>query len=174
MKSSSRFVARVAILSALAYVAALASLYIPNVSLIFIVVFASGAVLGITTGLSVGALGMLLWTVFNPLGMASLPITIAQVTGMTCVGALGGVISQSRLMAAVSFVGFLIMIVMGLTSGLVFQIIMNGVSAWLYQPFWPSFVSGLLFSVATIISNAILYPICYPVLVRLATRERRY
>jgi hypothetical protein len=146
MNVDGKFVARVALFSALAYVLALASFYIPNVSLIFIAVFACGALFGGKTGVAAGGLGMFLWTVFNPFGMAPLPVTIAQIIGMIIVGAL--------------------------LSGLTFQVIVSGVSAWLFGPFWASLSAGLLFMLVTIISNAVIFPACYPLVVKLAARER--
>jgi len=172
MKSDGKFVARVAIFSALAYVLALLSLYIPNVSLSFIAVFACGALYGPKTGLSAGALGMFLWSVFNPYGMAVFPVTLAQIIGMIIVGALGGLIASLALMKKILPLGFWIFGLMGLVSGLVYQLLVSGVNAWLFGPFWQSLEAGLAFSLLTIVSNAIIFPACYPVIVKLAARGR--
>jgi uncharacterized membrane protein len=173
MRGDGRFAARVALLSATAYVLALASVYIPNVSLIFIVVFAAGAVYGPVYGLTVGGLGEFLWTVFNPYGMAPAVITIAQIAGMMLVGALGAVLFHSNLLQRVIPRGFWICGLLGLASGLIFQVIMNVVSAWLFGPFLESLAAGLMFSLLTIVSNTLIFPVCYPVLVKMAARERR-
>ena len=174
MRTDGKFAARVALFSALAYVSALISVYIPNVSLIFIVVFAAGALFGLTAGLMVGGLGMFLWTVFNPYGMASLPITISQIAGMMLVGGLGATIAGSSVVRKVVSHGFFVFGLLGLVAGLIFQIIVSLVLAWLYGPFWPSLLSNLSFALLTILSNAIIFPLCYPLLVRLKNRERRY
>jgi hypothetical protein len=174
MRGDGRFVARVALFSALAYVLALASaFFIPNVSLIFIVVFAAGAVYGLSYGLAVGGIGEFLWTFFNPYGMASLPITISQITAMMLVGALGATLFHSRILNAVMPHGFWICGVLGLASGLIFQIVLGVVSAWLYGPFWQSLAAGLAFALLMIVSNAVIFPACYPILVKLALREQR-
>jgi uncharacterized membrane protein len=172
MKSDGKFVARVAIFSALAYVLALISMYIPNVSLSFIAVFACGALFGTKTGLSAGGLGMFLWSVFNPYGMAAVPVTLAQIIGMMIVGVLGGTIASLALMRAVVPRGFWLFGIMGLITGFVYQIIVSGVNAWLFGPFWQSLEAGLAFALITIVSNAIIFPACYPVIVKLAVRGR--
>ena len=174
MRADGRFVARVALFSALAYVLALASAsFIPNVSLIFIVVFAAGAVYGLPYGITVGGVGEFLLTIFNPYGPASLPITIAQIAAMMLVGALGATLFRTQLILTLVPRGFLICGLLGLASGLTFQIILNLVSAWLYGPFWESLMAGLAFSLLTIVSNAVIFPVCYPILVKLSVRERR-
>lgn len=172
MKIDGRFAARVALFAALAYILALASVYIPNVSLSFIAVFASGALFGLKTGVAAGGLGMFLWTVFNPYGMAMIPITIAQIFGMMLVGALGATVAGSVFMRYVQRRGFWIFAVMGTAAGLLYQIIVGVVNAWIFGPFWASLSAGLVFSLATIISNALIFPACYPLVVRLANRER--
>jgi len=172
MKTDGVFAARVALLAALAYVAALASIYIPNVSLSFIVIFASGAVFGITTGMAVGGIGEFLWTVFNPLGMASLPVTIAQVVAMMLVGGIGAIVQRRAIMIKTAPLGFAVFALLGLTCGAVFQLILNGVDTLLYGQSWKYLMAGLGFSLATIVSNAVIFSVCYPMVVRLAARER--
>lgn len=170
MNIDGKFSARVALFSALAYILALASVYIPNVSLSFIAVFASGALFGRNTGMTVGGLSMFLWTVFNPLGMAPVPISIAQIIGMTMVGALGSAVHRSMVMKEVSPRGFVGFAFFGLASGLIYQILVSLVSAWLFGPFWASLSAGLVFTLATIISNGLIFPACYPAIVKLAVR----
>ncbi len=173
MMAEGRFVARVAIFSALAYVLALVSVYIPNVSLIFIAIFASGAMFGSKCGLSAGGLGMFLWTVFNPFGMAAVPIMLAQIIGMMIVGALGGIVAASLIMRTIAPRGFWMFGIMGLLAGFVYQLIVSGVNAWLFGPFRESLEAGLAFALLTIISNAVIFPAAYPVIVKLAARGRR-
>ena len=173
MIADGKFAARVALFSALAYVLALASMYIPNVSLAFIAIFACGALYGARTGIAAGGVGMFLWTVFNPLGMAAVPVTAAQIAGMMIVGGLGAGISRSMIMTRVVARGFWTFGVLGFLSGLLYQVIVGGVNAWLYGPFWQSLSAGLIFSLATIISNGLIFPACYPLVVKLAVRGRR-
>lgn len=173
MMAEGRFAARVAIFSALAYVLALVSVYIPNVSLMFIAIFASGAVFGSKCGVGAGGLGMFLWTVFNPFGMAAAPIMLAQIVGMMMVGALGGLVAVSPVMRTIAPRGFWLFGVMGLLAGFVYQLIVSGVNAWLFGPFRESLQAGLVFALLTILSNAVIFPAAYPIIVKLAVRGRR-
>ncbi len=173
MKIDGKFAARVALFSALAYILALASVYLPNVSLSFIAVFTCGALFGGKTGMAAGGLGMFLWTVFNPFGMAPVPTTIAQVVGMIIVGALGATVAGSAIMRAVVPRGFAMFALLGVVSGLIFQILVSVVSAWLFGPFWESLSAGLMFALITIVSNGLIFPACYPLIVKLAVRETR-
>ena len=172
MKSDGKFIARVALFSALAYVAALASIYVPNVSLIFVVVFVSGILFGLRGGVTVGGIGMFLWSLFNPFGMTSLPIIIAQITGMVLVGAQGAILHRSTVFEKQVGRGYFLFALLGLSSGLIFQVILNLVYAWIYRPFWESLYAGMLFSLLTIVSNTIIFPLCYPLVIKLCKRER--
>lgn len=173
MKIDGKFAARVALFAALAYILALASVYIPNVSLSFIAIFTCGALFGGKTGMAAGGLGMFLWTVFNPFGMAPVPTTIAQIIGMMLVGLIGAAVAGSAILRAVVSKGFIIFAVLGIASGLVFQILVSVVSAWLFGPFWESLTAGVMFALATIISNGLIFPACYPLVVKLAARVNR-
>ncbi|MDD4051357.1 MAG: hypothetical protein PHR28_05595 [candidate division Zixibacteria bacterium] len=173
MKDDGKFAARVALFSALAYVAALVSVYIPNVSLSFVVIFTAGTLFGFKTGLAVGGLGEFLWTVFNPLGMAPVPTTCAQVAAMMLIGGSGVLAAGRSYSIRTSPLGFAAYALFGLMTGLIFQIIVNGVDTLLYGRSWKYFAAGLVFSLATIISNAVLFPLFYPVVVRLTARVRR-
>jgi hypothetical protein len=173
MKGDGKFAARVALFSALAYVAALVSIYIPNVSLSFIVIFVSGVLFGFKVGLAVGGLGEFLWTMFNPLGMAPIPLICAQVTAMILVGGLGALALGRSYSTRTTKLGFAWYAFYGLAAGLIFQIIVNAVDTLLYGRSWKYFAAGLVFSLATIISNAVLFPLFYPVVVRLTARAGR-
>lgn len=171
MISSGKQTARVALFSALAYVAALASFYIPNVSLIFIVIFISGAIWGLHAGLIVGGMGEFLWTFFNPFGMAPLPMTLAQIGGMMIVGALGASVYKSSRLKKTTPAGFALFAFLGLAAGLSFQLIVNGVDTLLYGQSWTYLMAGLGFSLATIVSNILIFPVCYPLTVKIAAKE---
>ncbi|MCK5125969.1 MAG: ECF transporter S component [candidate division Zixibacteria bacterium] len=169
--SHSQVTARVALFVALAYVLAYATAFIPNVSLIFIVFFSAGALYGLRVGLMVGGIGEFLWTVFNPFGMAPVTTTISQIAAMMIVASLGAIIYKSKIMNSFSVKGVILFSVFGLLSGFVFQLILNGVDAWLYGPFWEYLMAGLGFAVISIVSNAVIFPVFYPVIVKLAQKE---
>ncbi len=172
MRQDTRFIARAAVLCALAYVSALVSVYIPNVSLIYVVVFASGALLGFSGGLAVGGIGMFLWTVFNPYGMAPVPTAISQVVGMMLVGLVGALVSRSPLISRTSSRGFWVFGLLGLMAGILYQLCVSLMQAVLYGPFWPALASNIGFALLTIASNIIIFAVCYPLVVKLVGRMR--
>ncbi|MEZ5360466.1 MAG: ECF transporter S component [Candidatus Zixiibacteriota bacterium] len=171
MMNRSQIVARVALFAALAYVLAYASVFIPNVSLIYIVFFAAGVVYGARIALMISGIGEFIWTVFNPLGMAPVTTTIAQIIAMMLVGALGALLYKSKFARTVSVQGVIIYALLGLTAGFIFQVILNGTDAWLYGPFWEYLISGLGFALLNIVSNAVIFPVFYPVIVQLVKKE---
>lgn len=172
MMRRSRKLAGMAIFSAMAYVAALISFYIPNVNLNFVVVFFGGLLFGVGPGIIIGALGMFLWTTFNPLGMAEFPVMLAQVAGMSVTGLLGGLMAGQSLVCKYKSYGFLIFLLLGLLSGLIFQLFVSGTFAALYGPFWPQLYSNMAWALLTIVSNAVIFSVCYPIAIRITTRER--
>src|SRR5215831_18926257 len=64
---------------------------IPNLELVTLGAFASGALLGVRDGAGVAALTMLLYSLLNPYGTAHPLVTASQVLGEALVGATGGV-----------------------------------------------------------------------------------
>src|SRR5262249_44595989 len=92
---SPRSIATVAVLAAL--VAALGFLltgviHIPNVELVSLASFVSGALVGPLRGAAAAAIGMALYSGMNPYGVAPPPTYLSQVMGMATFGAVGGVI----------------------------------------------------------------------------------
>lgn len=172
MTGGVRSVARIAVFSALAYVLALISAPIPNVSFIYIVVFAAGVLFGASTGAAVGIIGEFLWTVFNPYGMAMLPITAAQIAALMIIGVCGGFLHDSAALLKCTRKGYVLFAVWGLVCGLVFQVIVGSAGAYLFGPFWEMLLAGFGFSLLTILSNVVIFPVCYPLVVKLAARER--
>ncbi len=170
MIGQSRWLAVTAMFVALAYVSALASYFIPNVSLIFIAVFSAGALFGLKSGLIVGLLGEFLWTFLNPVGPAPPPTMLGQIVGMTAVGALGATVFNRKLMRQPSPFGYWSLFHLGLTCGLAFQIILTSFEMAAYGLTWEYLTLGLTFSILTIVSNGIIFPFCYPFLVRLNNR----
>jgi hypothetical protein len=54
---------------------------------------------------------------------------------------------------------------------LLFYIPVNFVDAWVFQPFWPRFVAGMLWTVVSLGFNAVIFPLLFKVAVRLYVRE---
>ena len=87
--SSVQKITRIALFSALIYVLSWGTFYLPNVSLVFFIVFIAGYMWGLGSGILIGAIGMGLWTFFNPYGPAQIPIMAAQIVGAAFSGVVG-------------------------------------------------------------------------------------
>ena len=90
---STRSVAAVALLAAL--VAALGFLLagVPNVELVGLAAFVSGAAVGSRRGAAAGGLGVALYSGLNPYGAAPPPTFLSQVAGGALFGAAGGFVA---------------------------------------------------------------------------------
>jgi uncharacterized membrane protein len=69
---------------------------IPNIELLSAAVFTCGVLRGSQRGALVGLLTMLLFASLNPMGISPPPMFVAQVIGMTGVGAAGGLLRGIR------------------------------------------------------------------------------
>jgi len=83
-------IATISLFSALAYAGGYLLIAIPNIEIFTAIVFISGAVLGSRSGLLVGVIAQVLYSVFNPYGMSPLPLLLAQVLNRAIVGWAGG------------------------------------------------------------------------------------
>ena len=68
--------------------------------------------------------------------------------------------------------GMLILILSGFFAGLFYHIPVDIVDALLYQPFWPRLIGGSIFSLITIISCSIIFPLLYPALILMYKKEK--
>jgi hypothetical protein len=172
MTMSPRLLARIALFSALIYVLSWGTSYLPNVSLIFFLVFAAGFVWGAMAGALIGAIGMGIWTSLNPYGPAGLPVMIAQVLGAATGGPVGAVFSRLdwRRKSNLRLVPWLILAAILCT--LLYYLPVNVVDAWLYQPFWPRFTVGLLWMLISMGFNALIFPLLFGVIRFLYQREQ--
>ena len=69
---------------------------IPNVELLSAAVFTCGVLRGSRRGALVGLLTMMLFATLNPMGLSPPPMFVAQVLGMSVVGAAGGLLVTIR------------------------------------------------------------------------------
>ena len=89
-------VTRIALFSALVYVLSYGTSYFPNVNPVLFIVFSAGFLWGAVPGILVGVIGMGLWTMLNPFGVAPLPIMAAQVMGAGLSGVVGAIFNNSK------------------------------------------------------------------------------
>jgi hypothetical protein len=171
MSRSTRLLTRIALFSALIYVLSWGSSYLPNVNLAFFIAFSSGLLWGALPGMATGAVGMWLWTSFNPMGPAALPIAAAQVFGMALCGLVGSLARYSgdQDVANKKPWGMLLLTATGCT--LVFYLPVNLIDAMVFQPFWPRILTGLPFVGISLASNLIIFPLFYGVTRQLRKRE---
>lgn len=171
--NSLRLLTRVALFAALIYVLSLATAFLPNVKLIFFLVFAAGFLWGAAAGMLVGAIGMGLWTTFNPFGPAGIPVMIAQVIGAALVGPVGFMFSRLRWqhLSRVTLAAMLALAAIFCT--LLFYLPVTLVDAWVYQPFWPRFIAGLPWVGISLVSNMLVFPLLFGAAKFLYVRENR-
>ena len=167
-----KIMTRVAVFAALVFIFSYFAVFLHNVNPSFFVVFAAGFLWGGWAGIGVGMIGFFLWSNFNPFGPAPLPLIVAQMIGISFTALLGCLIkrvSGDRGGVRIMF----LLIGAGMLSGLLYHIAVDAVDAYLYQPFWPRLAGGLIFSLITIISNAIMFPLFFPALKIIGVREQR-
>lgn len=166
-----KLIPRVALFSALIYVLSWGTSYLPNVNLIFFIVFLAGIMWGLIPGLIVGALGMGLWTTFNPYGPAAFPVMAAQMGGTSLSGAVGAAFAHLRWHSEAGRALTFKLALCGTVCALLFYIPVNFVDAWIYQPFWPRFVAGSLWALVSVASNVIIFPLLFRPVRSLYLRE---
>ncbi|RME19341.1 MAG: hypothetical protein D6800_14415 [Candidatus Zixiibacteriota bacterium] len=166
-----RLVTRVGLFAALVYVLSWASSALPNITPAFFVTFAAGYLWGALPGVLVGAIGMALWTVFNPYGPAALPIALAQVIGLALNGPTGALFRRRDFITGGKTRRFTAAAVAGLLCTLFFYLPVNVTDAWLFQPFWPRFWVSTAASGISALFNLIVFPLLFPAVEYLYARE---
>lgn len=171
MNQRLRLIPRIALFSALAYVLSYATVYLPNVNLIFFVVFMAGFMWGVVPGMLVGVFGMGLWSTFNPYGPAMLPVMLAQVGGVSASGVLGALFKSVRWHHRMGSALVWGLILAAIMCTLLFYIPVNIIDAWLLQPFWPRFYTGMLWSLSSLAVNLLVFPLLFGPVSRLMLRR---
>jgi len=173
MTFSTKKIAKMGVFTALPIVLKIPILQIPNVEFFTFVVFTSGFLLGIIEGGVVGMLSMSIYTVFNPYGLAPLPITVAQVISMFIIGISGGLFFYLELFRGVALATFIWMGLAGLVLTLLYDFLTNSGVAIMMGRFVPVMLAAIPFALTHLISNIIIFVLLTPVLFRLAKLERR-
>lgn len=166
-----RLMTRVSIFSALFYVLSWAFVSIPDINPGFFVVFSAGFLWGAVPGMIVGFVGMGLFTTFNPLGPAGIPVSAAQVIGMSWVGLLGCWVACLNWKRWSPFTRHFIMALAGMGSAVLFFLPVSLVDAWVYRPFWPRFIVSATISLIPMAFNAVVFPWLFVVIRKVHERE---
>lgn len=158
----SSLIARVALSAALVYVLSWGTSYLPNVNLIFFIVFSAGFLWGAGPGALVGAIGMGLWTLFNPFGPAAAPVMVAQIIGAVFSGIIGA--AFRRIVSPHARPNRLVigLVVSAALCTLLFYLPVNFVDALVFQPFWPRFIGGLIWAAISLGANSVIFPLLFP------------
>ncbi|UCC45100.1 MAG: ECF transporter S component [Candidatus Zixiibacteriota bacterium] len=172
MIGGTRLIARIALFSALVYVGSWICAPIPNVNPLFFLVFSAGILWGPGPGILVGAVGMGLWTLFNPFGPATTPVMMAQVIGAAGSGIVGALYARTRVLLYDRRRATMMLVVAAVVCTYIYYVPVNIVDAWVFQPFWPRFVSGFIVSLVTLVSNLLIFPLLFLASRRLYERER--
>ncbi len=90
MKISITEIALIGIFSALAVAGAYLFISIHNIEIFTAIIFLSGLLLGQRNGMLVGVIASSIFSTFNPYGISTLPLFIAQALSRAFVGYLGG------------------------------------------------------------------------------------
>ncbi|PWB74724.1 hypothetical protein C3F09_03285 [candidate division GN15 bacterium] len=166
-----RLITRVALFSALIYVLSWATVYLPNVKVIFFIVFTAGFLWGGPAGWLVGMIGTGLWTIFNPFGPAGIPVAVAQIVGGGLCGPVGAIVRKMRWARLNRLTLNTILVTAGAFCTLLYFVPVNTVDAWVYQPFWPRFIGALPWTAISLVSNMFIFPLLFPVARFLYARE---
>lgn len=164
-------IARISLFSAMVYVLSLATSFLPNFNLIFFIVFVSGYLWGKIPGMIVGAVGMSLWTLFNPYGPAAFPVMAAQVIGTALGGCFGGMLKKLTVDNLKR--KFYLTALIGVVCSLLFFVPVNMVDAYIFQPFWPRFSVGMFWSLFSLGANMIIFPLLFAALSPFFIKEKK-
>jgi uncharacterized membrane protein len=171
MTGQPRLIARIALFSALVYVLSWVMAPLPNIGLMFFVVFTAGYVWGATAGALVGLVGEGLFSTFNPYGPVAFPIAVAQVFGAMLCGLIGASANRLPLNQAGRIRVVTILALLGIICSVAFYGPVSITDAWLWKPFWPRLIAGLPWIAWSLAANAIIFPLLFPVTLRLYRRE---
>lgn len=166
-----KLVTRIALLSSLIYVLSWATSYFPSVNAGYFIAFSAGYLWGFGAGAAVGALGMWLWTSFNPLGPAALPIAFAQIAGMAACGCIGPLFRPLLSSTARSSHHWLVLFLAALVCTIVYYAPVSLTDAWVFQPFWPRLIANLPFIGISLAANAVIFPLLFAATRRISERE---
>ena len=164
---------KAAIFSSVAIGMGFSLMLIPNIELITVVVFLSGLYLGIWWGGLVGMTSMAIYSGMNPMGsgLSFPPLFAMQIIGMSLTGIIGGLVRPFFFVK--QFNVFLIssLAILGFTVTLIYDmltLIAYPIAAGLgFSGILAALIKGLGFTLLHEISNAIVFVISIPRVIKL-------
>jgi uncharacterized membrane protein len=152
---------------------------VPNIELMTVTVFLSGVILGPKRGILVGALSILVYSLFNPYGPPPPQLLAAQISGYAVAGLGGGVLrahvrkrgKRAVLMSAAA--GLLLTLVYDLLTTAATALIALGPSGF-FHGLGAFFLTGAVFIIVHTLSNTVVFSLAVvPVLEAVAAFEGR-
>ena len=164
---------KAAIFSAVAIGMGFSLMLIPNIELITVVVFLSGLYLGIRWGGVVGMTSMAIYSGMNPMGsgLSFPPLFAMQIIGMSLTGIIGGLVRpfffvkqfNVFLISSLAILGFTVTLIYDMLTLIAYPIAAGlGFSGML-----AALIKGLGFTLLHEISNAIVFVVSIPRIVKL-------
>lgn len=141
---------------------------VPNIELVTFIIFIGGVCLGAFSGAVVGGTTFFLFSLFNPYGIAPLPLLVLQILSGIIIGVSGGMLGRLGIRRLPVPMRFVIGAAFGFLLTLVYDILTNigaYIAAGTPDTFWAFIISGLSFSVIHIVSNALIFAVLFPALV---------
>lgn len=180
LKLSTKDMAMVGMLSALAVAMGYAFIFVPNIEMVSATIFISGYFLGVSKGILVGVIAETIYSAFNPMGsgLAFPYLFAAQIMGMSLFGAVGGfvgrwgnknVFSKGKIIAfAVS--GFICTIFFDLLTTLSWPLAAGFEGNQLFA----TIALGALFISIHVISNTLIFSIAVPSILKAVIKSGRF
>lgn len=163
---------RASIFTALAIGLGFSLIMVPNIELITVIIFLAGLTLGIGWGVLVGGTAELIFSVLNPFGSGLVfpPLLLAQVLSMMIVGLAGGLMRplffkrefSAKNIAGLAIIGFILTFIFDSLTTLSYPI---SVGFDLPQTVG-IYISGIGFTILHQVSNAIVFAIGVPRVVK--------
>lgn len=163
---------RASIFTALAIGLGFSLIMVPNIELITVIIFLAGLTLGIGWGVLVGGTAELIFSVLNPFGSGLVfpPLLLAQVLSMMIVGLAGGLMRplffkrefSAKNIAGLAITGFVLTFIFDSLTTLSYPI---SVGFDLPQTVG-IYISGIGFTILHQVSNAIVFAIGVPRVVK--------
>lgn len=164
---------KAAIFSAVAIGMGFSLMLIPNIELITVVVFLSGLYIGIWWGGLVGMTSMAIYSGMNPMGsgLSFPPLFAMQIIGMSLTGIIGGLVRpfffvkqfNVFLISSLAILGFTVTLIYDMLTLIAYPIAAGlGFSGML-----AALIKGLGFTLLHEISNAIVFVVSIPRIIKL-------
>jgi uncharacterized membrane protein len=177
MEKNARRIIQTALFITLSVVLGFLLAGVPNIELMTVTVFLSGIILGSGRGMLVGALSILIYSIFNPYGPPPPQLLAAQVAGYVLAGLLGGLLrgplmkkgKKAVLLSALS--GSVVTILYDIVTTAATALIALGPGGF-FRGLVGFFLTGAPFVVVHVLSNTAVFSLAVvPVLKAVASFE---